>query len=168
MAWLSQEVGNVDLFLSEFRQRARDIGAQIWYNELCTKDKLRSYCCFKSLLEPEKYLFVVNEIKHRKCFARLRCSNHKLNIEEGRYAGIDEEFRICQMCAEGIEDEYHFVLLCPLLENIRNRLLPESYCILPSKDKFNSLMSTKQPKLLRNLSKFIYEATELRKDFFNV
>ena len=38
---------------------------------------------------------------------KLRCSNHKLAIETGRYSGIDRNLRYCDLCALDILGEKH-------------------------------------------------------------
>lgn len=42
---------------------------------------------------------------------KFRISNHKLNIETGRYEKISRFDRIYPVC--GIEDEIHFLFNCP-------------------------------------------------------
>ena len=58
---------------------------------------------------------------------KLRCCNHKLEIETGRYAGIDRDLRYCGKCAMNIiGDEYHVFFECSNA-NIslqRNRFIP--------------------------------------------
>jgi hypothetical protein len=47
-------------------------------------------------------------------------SAHSLNIETGRYKNIIRPERKCTNCSKGdIEDEKHFIVDCPLYENIR-------------------------------------------------
>jgi hypothetical protein len=51
---------------------------------------------------------------------KIRVSAHPLNIETGRYKNIIRSERKCTNCSEeDIEDEKHFVVDCPLYENIR-------------------------------------------------
>ena len=54
--------------------------------------------------------------------ARFRCSNHKLAIEEGRHNAINLANRLCKFC-DSIqvcvkEDEFHFLLICPLFNEL--------------------------------------------------
>jgi hypothetical protein len=48
-------------------------------------------------------------------------------IEKGRHFGIKREFRDCPYCDGCVEDEYHFMLLCPLYSNIRCKYIPNTY-----------------------------------------
>ena len=49
---------------------------------------------------------------------KLRISNHKLNIETGRYNKISRCDRICPVCGLNIEDEIHFLFDCPKYSSI--------------------------------------------------
>ena len=53
--------------------------------------------------------------------AKLRLSSHKLNIEIGRHNSIDRQDKTCIRCnLNDIEDEFHFVLVCPDYIYLRN------------------------------------------------
>ena len=40
--------------------------------------------------------------------------------------------RICSLCKNGVEDEYHFIILCSSLNNIRNKIFANILSIFPS------------------------------------
>ena len=48
--WLSQDVGNVAVFLQEFRQRVIDCSAQYWHDQVSTSAKCEHYKHFKQCL----------------------------------------------------------------------------------------------------------------------
>ena len=51
--------------------------------------------------------------KFAKYILRFRLSNHKLNIETGRYTGINRELRICDKCQLNVlGDEFHLCFVC--------------------------------------------------------
>ena len=53
-------------------------------------------------------------------FSKFRPSSHDLNIETGRHWHFESSKRKCSVCdTNDIEDEFHFILTCPLYENIR-------------------------------------------------
>ena len=54
----------------------------------------------------------------RIVFTRLRLSSHNLFIEKGRWSRVPRDNRICE-CDEGIQDEEHILLDCPLNIHIR-------------------------------------------------
>ena len=49
----------------------------------------------------------------------LRLSSHSLSMETGRYQGINTVNRLCQFCKSDVEDEFHFVLKCPVYDCFR-------------------------------------------------
>ena len=56
---------------------------------------------------------------------KLRLSNHKLAIETGRYSRPFKKpaERICSICKIEMEDEYHFLNICPAYQENRCSLL---------------------------------------------
>ena len=53
-------------------------------------------------------------------------------IEKGRHLGIDRNYRNCPICLKRnvyvIEDEFHFMMVCPEYEPLRYELFPyEAY-----------------------------------------
>ena len=167
IVWVSQGVGDTISFVTEFSQRVSDIYKQNWFSDVCSKESLNTYCNFKSVLEPEKYLLQLSDVRYRHALARIRCGSHKLRIQEGRHSGLDITERICEVCSEGIEDEFHFLLVCPLYQTVREALLPQYYWIFPTRQKFFNLMNVQSAILLRNLGKFIYKAMYLREEFYS-
>ena len=163
--WENQSVNNETAFLKEFVLRLRDQYLQTW-NDICQRSsKLTSYISFKSTFGKEKYLSVLNIKKYRYAFVSLRCSSHQLMIEKGRYTGLDRDQRFCHLCKFEIEDEYHFVLICPLYKELREQLIPDKYFEHPCRHRFNMLMSTENETVLKNLAAYIYRSYLLRKEF---
>ena len=161
--WLNQGVGSASLFLSEFKQRVRDCAIQTWNANISLSSKLRTYKNFKTLLEHEMYLNCVNIQKFRIALSRFRCSSHDLCIETGRHENVPAEHRFCKYCIPSVvEDEYHFLAICPHYNDLRTRHLPEWFRINPSYDKFISLLSSKNAVCLNQLAVFIYFAMESR------
>ena len=62
-------------------------------------------------------------------------------IAEGRQKGIPRELRICKSCDLGcVEDEYHFVIICPAYKNLRKKFIPNKFL------KFTSILIFKNYK----------------------
>ena len=100
-AWIHQEVGNEVEFLKSFVQRISDIYRQKWFLDINDSPKLSTHSQFKSLLEPEKCLHVINSFWARKHLAKFRTCNHDLAIEKGRHAKLERHMRMCNMCNLG-------------------------------------------------------------------
>ena len=49
------------------------------------RNKLRTYCLFKSIYETEAYCKTILPLRHRSAFAKFRCGVAPLRIETGRY-----------------------------------------------------------------------------------
>ena len=90
------------------------------------------YHIYKTHFGKEKYL-QINNFKIRQSICKIRVSAHPLNIETGRYKNIIRSERKCTNCSEGdIEDEKHFVVDCPLYENIRVKFFDKVIDLCPN------------------------------------
>ena len=83
-------------------------------------------------------------IKQRVALTRLRISCHSLEIERGRYhkpASTPAHLRLCKDC-ESVEDELHFVCVCPKYDLLREHLVSivcndnPNFVFLSVNDKF--------------------------------
>ena len=121
---------------------------------------------FKCSLDSEIYLSCVTVKKFRIAMSRLRCSSHDLFIESGRYINVERENRFCKLCdLNQVEDEYHFVLVCPVYSPIRELYIKKYYFEQPNQFKFSALMNSKNRKVLQNVSMFIYYAMKCRTEY---
>ena len=55
---ISQDVGDSNQFIKTIKIRLKDIYSQKWHDSLTYTSKTDTYKCYKSLLTPEKYLYV--------------------------------------------------------------------------------------------------------------
>ena len=79
----------------------------------------------------EKYL-QLGSGNQRGSLCKFKISNHKLEIEQGRYKNISADKRTCKLCNNGVEDEIHFLLKCSVLEKMRKKILSVIYNIHPN------------------------------------
>ena len=71
--------------------------------------KLSFYSTFKDDFKLEEYLNTIKDSNQRRLFSKFRISNHKLEIEFGRYKNIPRNERFCKFCDQStVEDEFHF------------------------------------------------------------
>ena len=166
LIWFEQGVGDVHAFVIQFKQRLKDCCQQEWYRTMHDQSKLSVYCTFKTLLEPEKYIYCLNSRKHMSAVARFRCSSHKLQIEQGRHSGTLLENRLCKFCEASdkivIEDEFHFLLMCPVYDKIREMYIPYEYRQNVIYEKFIRIMTTDCEDIIRNLACYLVQANHLR------
>ena len=148
---------------SIIKQRIHDMYYQKWYAEINNSSRLMSYCIFKHEFALEKYLSLQIENKYKVALTRFRTSSHDLFIESRRYDRTDRNLRICKSCnMSKIEDEFHFLLVCPMYRELRRKYLKAYFCHWPTLHKFDILLSSTSFKTVLNLSKFIYYAMKIR------
>ena len=94
---------------------------------------------------------------------KYRTSSHKLNIESGRFLNILRNERVCHICdLQDIEDEYHFILVCPVYHDLRVKYIKPYYFRRPSMYKLIGLFDCKSVKVLNNLCKYLNSAQTRR------
>ena len=57
-----------------------------------------------------------------------------------------------------LENEYHFILVCPYYRELRNTILPKYYCKWPTRQKFVQLLKCQSTIVMSKLAKFTYKA----------
>ena len=71
--------------------------------------------------------------------SKLRLSAHNFAIERGRHCDINE-----------IEDEFHFVIVCPKYTYLRNKYINKYHINRPSMFKFVQLLNSTNVKARNN------------------
>ena len=163
--WLLQGVGNVNIFLSQLKQRLNDTFIQNWQERLGNSTRASFYKTF-ARFQFQPYLGKLNMFKYIIATSRLRMSSHRLAIESGRWARpnrIPVDERKCQECSV-LEDEYHFVIECKLFNDLRAKYLPRYFWIRPNMYKFVELLNSDNVNHIRNLGIYTYHAFNLRTD----
>ena len=161
--WLNQSTSPI--YFNVIKERIADIFKQNWYSGLCNSNRLSFYNLYKNSFCLEPYLELIDVNKFRVALTKFKLSSHDLAIEKGRYTNIAREERLCQHCTLNVvENEYHFLLVCPKYRSLRIKYLKPYYCHWPNLKKFENLMSAKQKNQLFNLSKYLYYAFKLRSE----
>jgi len=123
--WLFPESVCVKGFVPVLRNRLRDIYITGWRASIDTHTSLYLYKEIKSTFQMSPYITLLQNIKYRNILAKLRLSSHNLQIESGRHYKIPRHDRKCILCnLNDIEDEFHFVLICPFYSDLRAQLIP--------------------------------------------
>ena len=160
---------NAKLFLPEFKNRIINCFNQEWVTSL-DSPVLVLYKEFKLMCEYEYYLDIIPK-SLRFYFCRLRLSNLTLRVQTGRYSRnrIVREERYCICCNTlDIEDEFHFVCICPCYNAIRSKYIKTYFCKRPSVYKFIELLKSKNKNDLVRVSLYVKEALSIRKAILNV
>ena len=133
--------------------------------------KLKTYKLFKSTIAFESYLDIIKNPTQRKIYSKFRLSSHELEIEQGRYGdkSIPADQRYCKLCKTSkVEDEFHFVIECPVYKKERLNLLEyieehfKTVAELQAFDKFIWLMSQEDPLCILKVAKFLQKANDMR------
>ena len=97
-------------------------------------------------------------VLQRRVLTKFRIIAHNLQIEKGRYIGVKTKDIICKLCNSRVENETHFLLQCPVLENKRTQIIDNiknvniNFNNLPNKSKLLSLMSSEHNFIIKNTS----------------
>eukprot|EP00745_Piridium_sociabile_P003355 TRINITY_DN11989_c0_g1_i12.p1 TRINITY_DN11989_c0_g1~~TRINITY_DN11989_c0_g1_i12.p1 ORF type:complete len:194 (-),score=9.72 TRINITY_DN11989_c0_g1_i12:200-781(-) len=151
--------GQEKWFLRQFRTRLRDCFCQKWNGHLLESDRLSLYSSFKSCLEREKYLDVLFCNMYKSALARFRCGVSFINSHRHYYSGGAN--RTCPFCPDCLENERHFLFLCPLYSSLRQKYLPHiERTQFPLVEK---AMNPQRDEHIIALSKYIVFALEVRK-----
>ena len=168
-AWVHQNVGDMDIFLSLVKQRLSDNFIQNWNSRLENSSRALFYRNFYTF-GYKAYLDIVSTEKLRIALSRLRLSSHRLEVETGRWVkpnAIPMENRLCSTCQK-LEDEFHFVLECVRYENLRIQYIPNFYRRRPSMFKLIELFSSTVKEVQRNLALFVFKAFKVRDEYIFV
>lgn len=127
---VEQRVQNEILLFEYFSRRLKDNYLQTWNSTLENSTSLHLYKNIKSTYEYETYFSILTARKFRYCYAQLRSGLSHLEIIKGKYHNVVRESCICKICSLNcIEDEFHFLLICPVYTDIRYSYIPKKFYI---------------------------------------
>ena len=111
------------------------------------------YKYVKTTFSPSRYIYMLPTHNCKWLFSFLT-RNHRLPVELGRWQNIPHNERKCSTC-NTLGDEYHYLMECKQLTNLRKKYLPKYYQSHPNFVKFTELLNSQQYDILINLSIFI-------------
>ena len=115
----------------------------------------------------ENYLNSLS-VRDRTAFTKLRLSNHSLMIEKMRheFPKPPETDRRCPFCPDFVENEIHFLLVCPTFSIHRENLISLATRTIPNfrtlndNEKFLLLMT--ENSIIRETVKYLRTTFEIR------
>ena len=152
IVYLQGNVGCINGFMSQLKERMCFHYCTEWLDDIAQNARLQTYATFKTMLEPERYLFCIENRLYRKAIAQFRCSCHQFMIEKGRHLNIPRNERVCTRC-NVLEDEMHVVVNCTKYEALRKYYLPE---IVSKNITFTEIMGSKNDVTIMYLVKYLY------------
>ena len=107
---------------------------------------------------------------------KLRCSDHKLKIEEGRWYNTARTEMKCPMSTDKIEDEVHFMTDCRLY-GLQDRFWRDMYDKVPAisshsrTDRFIYIMTQEDPTpmniVMKSTHKWMSFWNSMRENFYH-
>ena len=156
--WFTQD--NINITFDILNERLLDQFYQSWRSSVQESEKLCVYKLIKTEFSMENYL--LNDFNVRM-MSLLRFGTLKLNVEIGRYINQPRSDRLCKCCSmDCIENEYHFVMVCPAYRQFRLKYFSRHYCSWPNMNKFCSLLTSKSKKVIYNIMSFLRDSWNLR------
>ena len=157
--WQEQAFPSQPWLMCIVKQRLKDQALQSWSLALEESSKCSIYRIFKQDNHFEEYL---DELPRNLAISlcKFRTSCHALPIERGRYTRTPRHQRICTKCtARKVGDEYHFILECSALKELRRRYIPTAFSARPNTVKFCNLMQDSSLQL--KISRFVKKGLEI-------
>ena len=130
--WDEQNKTNCPEFFPLIKQRLIDISVQSCQEQINNSSKCVIYKHVIDHFCLQYYLCKAIPPIYKKCISQIRLSSHNLEIETGRHNNVLLNNRICKLCKRDLEDEFHFVLVCPHFEVIHKKFIKKYYWKKPS------------------------------------
>ena len=136
-----------DMYISNWRRDMNLCSSLLLYKEL------------KVNFTIAEYLKRLNNSKLRNVIFKIRLSSHNLFIETGRHNNIARNQRKYSKCRlNEIQDENHFILVCPYFIDLRNTFISNCFTHNPSMYKFLQLLNSNKRKEIINFANFCIKA----------
>ena len=159
--WFQHNVGNVKMFLKEFKTRLQDIFKQELFSTLRDKTRYNLFRSFKTDFSRESYLLDIDVYYFRTALSLLRMGVLPINNNLFRFSD-NIQFRNCPLCIDKLENEYHFLYVCPLYIDLRRRFLADKPPCL------SILLLKKDSAHVRAVAKYVYFSFEKRKKLLDL
>ena len=157
--WINQGVGCVKSFIACFKQRIIDCRSQDWSDHIRTSERFSEYCMFKTSMTLEPYLSLNLNRYIMNALVKFRLGISRIAQHANRYSNsVDHNSMVCHLCHDGMENDVHFMLYCPLLEDLRHALIPSKFSRYPCKFRLYLLLANKNENLILNVAMFLYKA----------
>lgn len=149
----------IDIIIGVARKRLVNDYSDTWMQSLNVYSSLDLYVEYKAGFGFDDCFSIIKNKRHLICFIRFRLRSHNLEIERGRYTQpvTPRWRRFCIRCQNDVvDDELHFLLVCPSFVDNRSVFIPRKFYALPSRTKVINLMKSNDPVIINGLAKFLY------------
>ena len=156
--WENQGVVDVSWFVRCFKQRLIDCNWQEWDSRVQNSDRFAMYRMFKTTNCMEPYIALKLNRYVKQAFVKFRCGISEIATHSQRYKRPENQNLLCRLCGLSTENEVHFILSCPSLNDLRNDLILPRYCENPSQLQIALLFSSMNEDIIKKLALFLYKA----------
>ena len=139
-----------------------------FYQDINIQSSLSVFKRLKSSFGWSYYLTKMKISSHRNAVAKLRLSAHNLYIETGRHRNISRNDRNRSLCSlQELEDEFHFMLVCPAYTDLSKTNIKMYYYQNPSMLKLIQLLNSSNIKAFNAVGIYYIQANEERNNRLN-
>jgi hypothetical protein len=160
--WINQGVEDISWFLRIFRERLIDLRWQSWNNHVETSNRFEFYNMFNPRHQIPVYITMRMDRHVKIIFTKFRFGISDLYIHSNRYKPGEQTTVLCPLCHSANEDEVHFMLCCPTLNQIRESFIAQKYWRRPCLFKLVLLLSSTNETVARNTALYVYHSFKLR------
>ena len=160
--WLSQGVGDSKSFIRCFRERLIDSRWQDWNKHVQTSDRFDLYRLINERHCLPSYISIDLNRRLKIPTTKFRFGVSDIAVHRLRFRHLDDCNLISPLCKGNREDEMHFVLVCPVLRDIREQFIPSKYFNTPSLFKLIMLKSSRHKHTVRQLTLYLHYAFKRR------
>lgn len=112
-------------FLSEFKQRCKDIFIQNWRIDMFNNSQCNVYRLFKSVPAIGNYLITLDDC-HKYRIVKFITRVHHLPVTYNRFSSVASDNNVlCPLCdTSEIGDETHYLFFCTFFKEYRSKFVP--------------------------------------------
>ena len=94
-----------------------------------------------------------------------------IKVENGRYQNLDLSERVCFHCTSCSEDEEHVLMVCPVYDDLRLRLISEALLVNPAFEGYSDMQNfcflLSDSRMVRSSAKVCSLILERRRKFLS-
>ena len=158
--WNDQSVRNEKEFLRTLKTKLVEEFKIKWYQKLTESERFTFYRSFKRSFYQEEHLNNVTLKRFRVTLTRFRLGVNELGINR-RFHG-DQNSKYCPFCPSCIEDENHFIFVCPRYQLSRMKYL--QHIIKPYHIDASQILELKNVDSQRKIAMYLYYCFKTRED----
>ncbi len=140
--------------------RIADQASQCLLSEIQTNNRSTYYSGMRILDINQAQYLSITTFPTAVSIAKIRLGT--LRVPENLCRFDANSVLVCPLCLDHCSpDEYHYILICPVLQNMRQDMLHPYYCLEPNLYKFYKLLNSDTPLVLNRLAHFSNKISRL-------